>query len=86
MRHIINQDRDQIFPYDEAMHLYIEEQRFNAVYYGHNLMLADVFESTKHLLGTFDGLDEAVREISRIYSCRDELITVSGYCAGGGRL
>lgn len=74
---IIDQNRDIIIPFDPNAWIYITDITVDDVYYGMNLMYNSI------CLGTFEKPSQAVKEVSAIYNCTDELYAIDGYSVGG---
>lgn len=73
VRHIVNQDRDRIYPFDPSVLIYVTTVMHEEAYIGTNLMMGSAF------LGTFEIPSQAVQEVSNIYNRTDEIYAVSGF-------
>jgi len=73
-RHVVNQDRDEVFTVDEMTFMYTMPVMHEGKMFGCNLL------TLSGLLGTFDTEELAKREIESITSCKSEIYTISGYC------
>jgi hypothetical protein len=74
---IVNQDRDIIIPFDPNVRIYITSVIVDDIDYGVNLMHGSV------CLGSFWKPSEAVKEVSSIYNCMNEIYVVKGFSEGG---
>jgi len=75
---IVSQDRDQVFDFDpKDLELYTEPvlNPETGTLWGINL------KAGNYLLGTFDSVDEAIREIGMIHTHDADVYYVTGYYA-----
>lgn len=77
MRKIINQDRDCILDFTGNEYFYTAAIIHEGTIMGINLMMSG------KALGTFDSVEKAIDEISRILNSKDEIVLVGGYSNGG---
>lgn len=60
------------------INLHSEINERDGIFYGINLMMDDI-EGSSVLLGTFDTVDEIMREINEIYNTDLEIYCVTGF-------
>ncbi len=75
---IINQDRDRVYTYTDKDVLFTVPAIHNKKLMGINLMLGTA------LLGTFNTLQEAIDEMTRIAGTNEDYALVAGYHSRGG--
>ena len=75
-RHIVTQDRDEIYPVDEMTFIYTMSVTHKGQYMGCNLF------TLEGLIGTFDTEELADKELYNLQNSVDEIYITSGYCPG----
>lgn len=73
---IVTQDRNRIYPM-ELVNLRSEIKERDGVFYGINLVM-DVCGKPA-LLGTFDTVEQVIREINELYNTDLEIYCISGF-------
>lgn len=75
-QYVMSQDRTNLYPmYLENLHSTIVEK--DGIFYGINLMMETDKEAV--LLGTFDTVEEVIREINELYNTNLEIYYISRY-------
>lgn len=76
MQFVVDQDRQNIYPM-QLLNLRSEIKEVAGVYLGINLLMDIKGEPV--LLGTFDNVDEVMREINELYNTDHEIYCISGF-------
>lgn len=76
MQFVVDQDRQNIYPM-QLVNLRSEIKEVDGIYLGINLLM-DVQGETV-LLGTFDTVNEVMREINELYNTDLEIYCISGF-------
>lgn len=71
---LINQDRNEIIPKTSPLYT------FPAIHNG-KIIGINLFHE-ESLLGTFDSVQEALAEKTRVETSKDEIYFINGYCVG----
>lgn len=78
-RFIVTQDRDACYPLTSNLYTTSEFKQFDdddssTILWGINLMMG--LDNDSVFLGTFDSVDQCIREINHILACQDEIYAV----------